>query len=166
MKHSAPGPADHDMLAARFVTGPHVLAPDKAEQIFGGWLEDLAPEQSDALAALTDHPFARAILLGLAEFSPYLFDLIRDDPGRLIRLLRSDPEAHLAALIETTSQEGVAGVLIGVVLGMLIAQNLYVYHSLDGDDVVPSLVNQQGWEPLGGGPDGNEFYRRPRFHIG
>ena len=30
MKHSAPGLADHQMLAARFVTGPHLLAPDKA----------------------------------------------------------------------------------------------------------------------------------------
>src|SRR6201994_3325223 len=108
MKHSAPGPADHDMLAARFVTGPHVLAPDKAEQILGNWLADLAPEQSAAVTALTAHPRVRSILLGLAEFSPYLFDLIRDDPERLIRLLRCDPEAHLAALIEDTSREVLA----------------------------------------------------------
>src|SRR5581483_11324279 len=104
MKHSAPGLADHNMLAARFVTGPHVLAPDKAEQILGNWLADLAPEQSAALHTLSATPLARAILLGLAEFSPYLFDLIRDDPDRLIRLLRSEPESHLTALIETTSQ--------------------------------------------------------------
>jgi hypothetical protein len=32
------------MLAARFVTGPHVLAPDKAEQILADWLADLAAE--------------------------------------------------------------------------------------------------------------------------
>ena len=57
---------------------------------------------------LTATPLARAILLGLAEFSPYLFDLIRDDPDRLIRLLRCDPESHLAALIETTSREVLA----------------------------------------------------------
>jgi glutamate-ammonia-ligase adenylyltransferase len=108
MKHSAPGLADHNMLAARFVTGPHVLAPDKAELIFGNWLADLAPEQSVAIAALTAHPFARTILLGLAEFSPYLFDLIRDDPDRAIRLLRCDPQPHLAALIETASREVLA----------------------------------------------------------
>ena len=108
MKHSAPGLADHDMLAARFLTGPHVLAPDKAEQIVGNWLADLAPEQSAAIAALTAHPWVRSILLGLAEFSPYLFDLIRDDPERLIRLLRCEPESHIAALIETTSQEVLA----------------------------------------------------------
>jgi glutamate-ammonia-ligase adenylyltransferase len=108
MKHSAPGLADHNMLAARFVTGPYVLAPDKAEQILGGWLADLAPEQSAAIAALAAHPWARSMLLGLAEFSPYLFDLIRDDPERLIRLLRCDPQSHLTALIETTSQQVLA----------------------------------------------------------
>jgi glutamate-ammonia-ligase adenylyltransferase len=96
------------MLAARFVTGPHVLAPDKAEQILGGWLADLEPEQSAAIGALTAHPLTRTILLGLAEFSPYLFDLVRDDPERLIRLLRCDPGLHLAALIEATSQDVLA----------------------------------------------------------
>jgi glutamate-ammonia-ligase adenylyltransferase len=108
MKHSAPGLADTQMLAARFVTGPHLLAPDKAEQILGNWLADLAPERSAAIAALTATPLVRTILLGLAEFSPYLFDLIRDDPERLIRLLRCDPAPHLAALIEITSQEVLA----------------------------------------------------------
>src|SRR6185503_3366663 len=49
--------------------------------------------------------FARAILLGIVEFSPYLFDLVRADAARLIRLLACDPEAHLAALIERTARE-------------------------------------------------------------
>jgi glutamate-ammonia-ligase adenylyltransferase len=108
MKHSAPGLADHQMLAARFVTGPHVLAPDKAEQSLANWLADLVPEQSAAIAALNATPLVRTILLGLAEFSPYLFDLIRDDPERLLRLMACDPESHLAALIESTSQEALA----------------------------------------------------------
>src|ERR1700743_3578990 len=108
MKPSAPGPADPKMLAARFVEAPHSLAPDKAEQILGGWLAGLAPEQSAAIAELTALPHARAILLALAEFSPYLFDLVRADPERLIRLLGAEPEQHLAALIETTSREVLA----------------------------------------------------------
>ncbi len=100
--------ADHKILAARFVTGPHVLAPGKAEQILGDWLADLAPEQSAAIETLNGHRLVRTILLGLAEFSPYLFDLIRDDPARLIRLMGCDAESHLAALIEITSQEVLA----------------------------------------------------------
>src|SRR5690349_18703886 len=89
-------------LAARCVDGPHLPAPDKAEQIFGNWLAELEPAQAAAIAA---HGRAQGILHGIAEFSPYLFDLMRADAARLIRLLDCDPEAHLAALIETASRE-------------------------------------------------------------
>src|ERR1700759_1541876 len=89
-------------LAARFGDGPHVSAPDNAEQSFGNWLAELEPAQAAAIAA---HTRAQTILHGIAEFSPYLFDLIRADAARLIRLLDCDPEEHLAALIETASRE-------------------------------------------------------------
>src|SRR5215468_9877188 len=89
-------------LAARFVDGPHVSASDKAEQILNGWLGDLEPAQSAEIAA---HTRATPLLLGIAEFSPYLFDLIRADASRLIRLLDCEPETHLPSLIETTSHE-------------------------------------------------------------
>src|SRR5262249_1429864 len=79
----------------------------------------LAPEQSAALDALTGGPHARAILLALAEFSPYLFDLVRADPDRLIRLLGSEPESHLAWLIETTSREVLAAAAEADVIGLL-----------------------------------------------
>src|SRR5579859_5414156 len=92
-------------LAARFVDGPHVSAPDKAEQILGDWLAELAPAQSAELAALLDQANVRTILLGIAEFSPYLFELIRADAARLIRLLQGEPETHLASLIEATARE-------------------------------------------------------------
>jgi glutamate-ammonia-ligase adenylyltransferase len=104
MNSSAPGNADL-RLAARFVDGPYVAASNQAEQHLNDWLSDLEPAQSAALDELLAHPFARAILLGVAEFSPYLFDLIRADAARLIRLLACDPEPHLAGLIEKTSNE-------------------------------------------------------------
>ena len=52
---------------------------------------------------MLDHPFVKSILLGIIEFSPYLFDLARADATRLIRLLSCDLEQHLASLIEKTS---------------------------------------------------------------
>ena len=55
-----------------------------------------------------DRPFARAILLGIIEFSPYLFDLVRADAARLIRILACDPEQHFASLIEKTRHEVLA----------------------------------------------------------
>jgi [glutamine synthetase] adenylyltransferase / [glutamine synthetase]-adenylyl-L-tyrosine phosphorylase len=92
-------------LVARFVDAPYVAAPEKADQRLGDWLAELPPEQSAAIDRRLDHPFAKTILRGIAEFSPFLFDLVRADAARLIRLLDCDPDAHLAALIETTSHQ-------------------------------------------------------------
>ena len=92
-------------LAARFVDGPHVSAADGPEKILDGWLAELEPAQAAELNALLDQPAARNILLGIAEFSPYLFDLIRADSSRLIRLLRCEPETYLPTLIESVSRE-------------------------------------------------------------
>jgi len=95
-------------LAARFVSGPHIAASSNAEQRLGDWLAELEPQQAAEIGAWLDRPPARAILLGIAEFSPYLFDLIRADAARLIRLLACDPEPHLAALIGKTSHDVLA----------------------------------------------------------
>src|SRR3982074_1249188 len=103
MISSANGDADQHRLAARFVDGPHVSAPDKAEQRLADWLTDLAPEQVAAMGGLIARfPLANTILLGIAEASPYLFDLVRADSRRAIRLLECEPEPYLAQLIENT----------------------------------------------------------------
>src|SRR5436190_906221 len=83
-------------LAARFVEAPHVSAPDHAERRLAEWLSDLAPEQSAALDGLMARfPHAKAILLAIAESSPYLFDLVRADGARALRLLGCVPERQL-----------------------------------------------------------------------
>ena len=106
MNLSAPGNADP--LAARFVSAPHLAASVKAEQSLSDWLADLEPQQSAAIRALIEHPLANAILLGIAEYSPYLFDLVRADAQRLVRLLQCEPDAHLAALIAETRRHVLA----------------------------------------------------------
>src|SRR5258708_36529047 len=100
MTSSAPGTADNRPLAARFADGPHVSAPDKAEQRLNDWLAEIEPEQSAAIDELIDHPHAKNILLGIAEFCPFLFDLIRTAAARLIRLLPCGPETHFQAVID------------------------------------------------------------------
>src|SRR3954468_2507944 len=105
MNSSAPGNAERQSLAARFVGGPHVSASGNAEQLLNDWLAELEPAQSAALDELLEHPSARTILLGIAEFSPYLFDLVRADAARLIRLLSCDPEQHLTSLIENAARD-------------------------------------------------------------
>src|SRR3982074_3066029 len=103
MISSAKGDADQHCLAARFVDGPHVSAPDKAEQRLADWLTDLPSEQTAAISdVITRFPRAKSIVLGIAEASPYLFDLVRADAARTMRLLECEPERYLAQLIEAT----------------------------------------------------------------
>jgi glutamate-ammonia-ligase adenylyltransferase len=106
MTSSADCDADKYCLAARFVDGPHLSAPDKAAQRLADWLTDLATDQAAAVDDLfARFPRVRIILLGIAEASPYLFDLVRADAARALRLLACEPEPHLAGLIETARRE-------------------------------------------------------------
>lgn len=106
MISSAQGDADPHRLAARFVDGPHVSAPDKAEQRLADWLTDLEPGQAAAIVDLaTGFPRVKTVVLGIAEASPYLFDLMRADGARVLRLLACEPEPYLAQLIERTCRE-------------------------------------------------------------
>ena len=93
-------------LAARFVDGPHVSAPDEAEQRLRHWLADLAPEQAAEIEdILARFPRGKAIFLGLAAASPFLFDLVRSDAARAVRVLLCEPERHLAQLIEKAGRD-------------------------------------------------------------
>jgi glutamate-ammonia-ligase adenylyltransferase len=105
MSLPATGDADQIPLAARLVTGPQLFAPDEARRRVADWFADLPPEQSRALQdAMARHSHAKAIIEGVAEASPYLFDLMRADAARFIGLLESDPEIRLAALIAEAEQ--------------------------------------------------------------
>jgi glutamate-ammonia-ligase adenylyltransferase len=97
------GGAGRPTLAARFVAGPKLSAASEAERRLGDWLGDCPPEAANALRDIVaSFPYAKAILEGVAEASPYLFDLMRADAGRAVRLFQCDPDDHLAALIGKT----------------------------------------------------------------
>src|SRR5579863_612518 len=88
-------------LAARFVGGPHLSDPEKAAQRLDDCLSDSAPDLAAAFKDLfARFPLTRRILAGLAEASPYLFDLVRADVSRALNVLHSDPDRRLAQLIE------------------------------------------------------------------
>ena len=100
MTSPATGGADRRPLAVRVAAGPKLFAPAEAARRLEGWWGDLPPEEAQPLREIAETmPQAGAILAGIAEASPYLFDLIRADGGRLIRLLQCEPDSHLAALI-------------------------------------------------------------------
>jgi len=92
--------ADHLALAARFVDAPRPGDPAAARGRLEQWFADLAPAETTAIRdLLARSPQGEAIAEGIAEASPYLFDLLRADPGRVIRLLACDPERHFANLL-------------------------------------------------------------------
>src|SRR5260370_33216425 len=65
-------------LAARFVDGPDVSAPDKAEQRLVDWMTDLGSQKAAAIGDLFGRfPRARTILSGIEEAYPYPFELVR-----------------------------------------------------------------------------------------
>jgi [glutamine synthetase] adenylyltransferase / [glutamine synthetase]-adenylyl-L-tyrosine phosphorylase len=100
MTLSAADSADDRSLAARFVTGPQLFSPDEAERRLSGWLNDLPAGQRSAFDDIcAASPQARTILTSIAEASPYLFDLIRADAARALRVLGADPDRRIAELV-------------------------------------------------------------------
>ncbi|HET7887576.1 MAG TPA: bifunctional [glutamine synthetase] adenylyltransferase/[glutamine synthetase]-adenylyl-L-tyrosine phosphorylase [Bradyrhizobium sp.] len=102
---TVPGIRDADVesmsLAARFAAGPLLSVPETAEQRLEAWRSDLTSAISAEFAGLfARFPLARSIFAGLAEASPYLFDLLRADASRALRVLQREPERHLTQLTE------------------------------------------------------------------
>ncbi len=85
-------------LAARVAEAPAVLHPRQAARLLKDALAGGDTASRAALAALLKtSPAVRRLLEGIAENAPFLTDLIRLDPCRLLRLLGAEPEAGLAA---------------------------------------------------------------------
>ncbi|WP_298259103.1 bifunctional [glutamine synthetase] adenylyltransferase/[glutamine synthetase]-adenylyl-L-tyrosine phosphorylase [Bradyrhizobium sp.] len=92
-------------LAAGFVSAPHLMDPDKAALRLSDWLADVAPLQAAPLQELfARYLHARQIIAGIAEASPYLFELTRSDAARTLRVLQGEPDRHFARLIEDARQ--------------------------------------------------------------
>lgn len=88
-------------LSARFAEGPYLNGRSSSERL-RIWLAEIEPQQAAALEGLLHLPFVSSVLGGIAEFSPYLFELVQADPQRLIDLLGQSPEARLVSLIADT----------------------------------------------------------------
>jgi glutamate-ammonia-ligase adenylyltransferase len=105
-------PADGASFASR-LTAPHALADDAGRARVASWLDEpppCPPPQAGegfinvpagetaigALSRIMGHPRVRALIEAIASSSTYLWDLVRADPARLVRLMESDPEENLA----------------------------------------------------------------------
>ena len=101
-----PGDGKAGLLAQRIVAAPKLRDADAAHARVADWLEDIAGTSAgDALAGLfVAHATLHALIAGLAEASPYLWDLVRSSPDRLVALLATDPERYFDDMLARTRQ--------------------------------------------------------------
>jgi glutamate-ammonia-ligase adenylyltransferase len=80
-------------LAERLTAAPTLASPENAKAV-------VARDLGDQLEPLfARHPRVRTLVEGIAEGSPYLWDLVRSNPARLGAILTANPEQHLASIL-------------------------------------------------------------------
>ncbi len=98
------------LLAERIVLPRAVPAADAARARVAAWLADIADRPAAAALAqlLADHPAATRLIAGFAESAPYLWDLVRAEPARLLTLLRSDPDIRFEHVLAAAARSAAA----------------------------------------------------------
>ena len=77
-----------------------LIDPAAAQARITDWLGELPASEATSLkASLAAHPVVNTLLESLAESSPHLWDLVSRDAERFLRVLNTEPEQHLAALL-------------------------------------------------------------------
>jgi len=90
----------NEPLARRMREAPVVFDAAAAALKLDQAVDRLDPDSRAALdALLADNPVARDVCLGVMEGSPFLTDLVRAEPQRLLAALREDPHALIAELL-------------------------------------------------------------------
>lgn len=96
-------PRNGETLAARISTAPRLIDPKAARARVSDWLAGVGAGGHELDALFAAHPIVLTLVESLAETSPYLWELVSKDPVRLLRLLQSDAEAHVSALLAATA---------------------------------------------------------------
>jgi len=98
--------ASEATLAQRIVAAPQLTAAHEAHARLADWLADISPTPAGNTLArmLSDHPVLDALLAGIAEGSPYLWELVRAAPGRLAALLAAAPERRFDEILGEATQ--------------------------------------------------------------
>src|SRR5262245_14895291 len=93
-------------LAQRVTAAPLLGVADGACARVDDWLAETAGTPAGkALARLfAAHPVLGALAMGLAEGSPYLWELARAEPERLAGLLESEPERRFDDILTEASR--------------------------------------------------------------
>ena len=100
-KKTKPAPKVENTLASAISEAPRLTDRKAAQARVAEWLTEIG-RSADGKAMkrlLAAAPKVEALLVGLSDGSPYLWDLAVAEPARLLSLLNADPDQHLAALL-------------------------------------------------------------------
>src|SRR5712692_2585076 len=88
-------------LAERILAAPQLSAAEAAHARVERWLAEIASTAAGKALArlLAVHPALNALMAALAEGSPYLWELARAQPERLVAILESAPERRFMDLL-------------------------------------------------------------------
>jgi len=102
-------------FAALIKAAPKLSSPKDARGRVDEWLGEIARTAAGKaltplLAAEVKSRSAKlaAAVAAIAEASPFLWDLIRAEPDRFLRILEAEPEGHFAAVIADVTRAGLA----------------------------------------------------------
>src|SRR5271154_4665045 len=88
-------------LADGLIDAPRLSAPAEARRRLAALVES---PSGAGLAPELGRGRTRDVLLGLADHSPYLWTLVKEEPARLIRLLRRPPGESLEAIVQALAE--------------------------------------------------------------
>jgi [glutamine synthetase] adenylyltransferase / [glutamine synthetase]-adenylyl-L-tyrosine phosphorylase len=93
------------ILAARIGAAPLLSSSKETRQKVSSWLADIAGtvKGKSLKQLLGGSTHVRALIEGVADGSPFLWQLASAEPARLLALLQSDPDAHFATLLSATA---------------------------------------------------------------
>ncbi len=98
-----------DAALIRRLSGALPVAGTATSAPVSAWLASLKTKAGKMLQALVrEQPLLLGLIGSVAEAAPFLWDLMRADPARLVRLLDNDPDAALAALLAATQHAAAA----------------------------------------------------------
>jgi [glutamine synthetase] adenylyltransferase / [glutamine synthetase]-adenylyl-L-tyrosine phosphorylase len=94
-------------LVHRIARAPKLASPATARALVKDWFTEMTPSaQATAIKRLlADHPMLHRLMEGLADGSPYLWDLICASPERVVAFLEDDPERRFERILSDASHE-------------------------------------------------------------
>jgi glutamate-ammonia-ligase adenylyltransferase len=105
-KKAKPSAKSEQTLAHAIADAPRLTNRKTAHDRVAEWLARIGRSRTGRVLKklLADVPKAEVLLAGLADGSPYLWDLASAEPERLLSLLNCDPDRHFAGLLASTAK--------------------------------------------------------------